>query len=157
MKQIVKSMMVALMMIATCTVAFAQPQGKKQRMSREQLAEVQAHHIAEQLAFSDDVTAKFVSVFCQQQQEIWALAPRLVRKSAATDEEQIQQRFDRSEKILAIRKKYYKEYSQFLTQAQIKRVYEIERQTMKCFAKKAKRLAKKSKTGRSKGYEATRL
>ena len=143
MKQIVKSMMVALMMIATCTVAFAQPQGKKQRMSREQLAEVQAHHIAEQLAFSDDVTAKFVSVFCQQQQEIWALGPRLVRKSAATDEEQIQQRFDRSEKILAIRKKYYKEYSQFLTQAQIKRVYEIERQTMKHFAKKAKRQAQK--------------
>ena len=143
MKQIVKSMMVALMMIATCTVAFAQPQGKKQRMSREQLAEVQAHHIAEQLAFSDDVTAKFVSVFCQQQQEIWALAPRLVRKSATTDEEQIQQRFDRSEKILAIRKKYYKVYSQFLTQAQIKRVYEIERQTMKRFAKKAKRQAQK--------------
>ena len=143
MKQIVKSMMVALMMIATCTVAFAQPQGKKQRMSREQLAEVQAHHIAEQLAFSDDVTAKFVSFFCQQQQEIWALAPRLVRKSATTDEEQIQQRFDRSEKILAIRKKYYKEYSQFLTQAQIKKVYEIERQTMKRFAKKAKRQAQK--------------
>ena len=143
MKQIVKSMMVALMMIATCTVAFAQPQGKKQRMSREQLAEVQAHHIAEQLAFSDDVTAKFVSVFCQQQQEIWALAPRLVRKSATTDEEQIQQRLDRSEKILAIRKKYYKEYSQFLTQAQIKKVYEIERQTMKRFAKKAKRQAQK--------------
>ena len=136
-------MMVALMMIATCTVAFAQPQGKKQRMSREQLAEVQAHHIAEQLAFSDDVTAKFVSVFCQQQQEIWALAPRLVRKSATTDEEQIQQRFDRSEKILAIRKKNYKENSQFLTQAQIKKVYEIERQTMKRFAKKAKRQAQK--------------
>ena len=143
MKQIVKSMMVALMMIATCTVAFAQPQGKKQRMSREQLAEVQAHHIAEQLAFSDDVTAKFVSVFCQQQQEIWALAPRLGRMAATTDEEQIQQRFDRSEKILAIRKKYYKEYSQFLTQAQIKKVYEIERQTMKRFAKKAKRQAQK--------------
>lgn len=143
MRQIVKSMMVALMVIATCTVAFAQPQGKKQRMSREQLAEVQAHHIAEQLAFSDDVTAKFVSVFCQQQQEIWALAPRLGRMATATDEEQIQQRFDRSEKILAIRKKYYKEYSQFLTQAQIKRVYEIERQTMKRFAKKAKRQAQK--------------
>ena len=143
MRQIVKSMMVALMMIATCTVAFAQPQGKKQRMSREQLAEVQARHIAEQLAFSDDVTAKFVSVFCQQQQEIWALAPRLGRMATATDEEQIQQRFDRGEKILAIRKKYYKEYSQFLTQAQIKRVYEIERQTMKRFAKKAKRQAQK--------------
>ena len=136
------------MMIATCTVAFAQPQGKqsqgkKQRMSREQLAEIQARHIAKQLAFDDELTSKFVSVFCQQQKEIWALGPRLGRMAAATDEEQIQQRFDRSEKILAIRKKYYKEYSQFLTQAQIKRVYEIERQTMKRFAKKAKRQAQK--------------
>lgn len=143
MRQIVKSMMVALMVIATCTVAFAQSQGKKQRMSREQLAEVQARHIADQLALNDELTSKFVSVFCQQQKEIWALGPRLGRKSATTDEEQIQQRFDRSEKILAIRKKYYKEYSQFLTQAQIKRVYEIERQTMKRFSKKAKRQAQK--------------
>lgn len=143
MRQIVKSMMVALMVIATCTATFAQSQGKKQRMSREQLAEVQARHIADQLALNDELTSKFVSVFCQQQKEIWALGPRLGRKSATTDEEQIQQRFDRSEKILAIRKKYYKEYSQFLTQAQIKRVYEIERQTMKRFSKKAKRQAQK--------------
>lgn len=143
MRQIVKSMMVALMVIATCTAAFAQSLGKKQRMSREQLAEVQARHIADQLALNDELTSKFVSVFCQQQKEIWALGPRLGRKSASTDEEQIQQRFDRSEKILAIRKKYYKEYSQFLTQAQIKRVYEIERQTMKRFSKKAKRQAQK--------------
>lgn len=143
MRQIVKSMMVALMVIATCTAAFAQSQRKKQRMSREQLAEVQARHIADQLALNDELTSKFVSVFCQQQKEIWALGPRLGRKSATTDEEQIQQRFDRSEKILAIRKKYYKEYSQFLTQAQIKRVYEIERQTMKRFSKKAKRQVQK--------------
>lgn len=136
-------MMVALMVIATCTAVFAQSQGKKQRMSREQLAEVQARHIADQLALNDELTSKFVSVFCQQQKEIWALGPRLGRKSATTDEEQIQLRFDRSEKILAIRKKYYKEYSQFLTQAQIKRVYEIERQTMKRFSKKAKRQAQK--------------
>lgn len=143
MRQIVKSMMVALMVIATCTAVFAQSQGKKQRMSREQLAEVQARHIADQLALNDELTSKFVSVFCQQQKEIWALGPRLGRKSATTDKEQIQLRFDRSEKILAIRKKYYKEYSQFLTQAQIKRVYEIERQTMKRFSKKAKRQAQK--------------
>lgn len=136
-------MMVALMVIATCTAVFAQSQGKKQRMSREQLAEVQARHIADQLALNDELTSKFVSVFCQQQKEIWALGPRLGRKSATTDKEQIQLRFDRSEKILAIRKKYYKEYSQFLTQAQIKRVYEIERQTMKRFSKKAKRQAQK--------------
>ena len=41
-----------------------------------------------------------------------------------------------SEKILDIRQKYYKKYSQFLTQQQIQRVYELERQMMKRFAQK---------------------
>ena len=43
-----------------------------------------------------------------------------------------------SEKILNIRQKYYKKYSQFLTQQQIQRVYELERQMMKRFAQKGK-------------------
>ena len=33
--------------------------------------------------------------------------------------------------MLDIRKKYYKEYSKFLTQNQIKRVYELEQQMKK--------------------------
>ena len=44
-----------------------------------------------------------------------------------------------SEKILNIRQKYYKKYSQFLTQQQIQRVYEIERQMMKRFAQRGSR------------------
>ena len=44
-----------------------------------------------------------------------------------------------SEKILNIRQKYYKKYSQFLTQQQIQRVYEIERQMKKRFAQKGLR------------------
>ena len=143
MKQIVKLLMVAIFATATCTMAFAQNQGKKQRMSREQLAEVQARHIAKKLALNDELTNKFVEVFTQQQKEIWALGPRIGRKAQATDEEQIQQRFERSEKILAIIKKYYKEFSQFLTQAQINRAYEIERQTMKHLSKKGKRQTNK--------------
>ena len=131
-------------MIATSAVAFAQPQSSKrqQRISREQLAEVQARHIAEQLALTEDVTEKFVTTYCQQQKEVWALGPKTGRKQTS-DEEQIQQRFDRSEKILAIRKKYYKEYSKFLTQAQIKRAYELERQMMKRLQQKGKRQPKK--------------
>ena len=43
-----------------------------------------------------------------------------------------------SEKILDIRQKYYKKYSQFLTQQQIQRVYEIEKNMMKRFAQHAK-------------------
>lgn len=41
-----------------------------------------------------------------------------------------------SEKILDIRQKYYKEYSKFMTQKQIQRVYEIEKNMMKRFAKR---------------------
>ena len=80
MKQIVKLLMVAIFATATCTMAFAQNQGKKQRMSREQLAEVQARHIAKKLALNDELTNKFVEVFSQQQKEIWALGPRIGRK-----------------------------------------------------------------------------
>lgn len=40
-------------------------------------------------------------------------------------------RFDRSQKILDLRKKYYAIYSTFLTQKQISRVYEIERDMMR--------------------------
>ena len=60
-------------------------------------------------------------------------------KSDAQTEQEIKQRFEMSEKILNIRQKYYKKYSQFLTQQQIQRVYEIERQMMKRFAQKGLR------------------
>ena len=43
----------------------------------------------------------------------------------------MKQRFDRSQKILDLRKKYYAIYSTFLTQKQISRVYEIERDMMR--------------------------
>ena len=60
-----------------------------------------------------------------------------------------------SEKILNIRQKYYKKYSQFLTQQQIQRVYEIERQMRKRFAQKGPRkggnYAGKPKSGRFQG------
>jgi subtilase family serine protease len=70
----------------------------------------------------------------KQQREIWALGPRAKRSksnSEAESEKAIQQRFTRSQKLLDIREKYYKEYSKFLTQKQIQRMYEIERQTMR--------------------------
>ena len=48
----------------------------------------------------------------------------------------IKDRFEHSEKILKIREKYYKEYSKFLTQKQIQRVYELEQKTMKRLGKR---------------------
>ncbi len=143
MKYIIRTFIIAIMMIASCTTVFAQQNTQKQRMSREQLAEVQAKHIAGELAFSDAVTEKFVKTFCDCQKEIWALGPRQrpdkQGMSEQENEERIKQRFAMSEKILNIRQKYYKEYSKFLSQAQIEKVYEQERKMMKRLANRGKR------------------
>ena len=53
--------------------------------------------------------------------------------------ERIKQRFAMSEKILNIRQKYYKEYSKFLTQTQIEKVYEQERKMMNRLAKRGQK------------------
>lgn len=145
MKSNVRTFVVAIMMIATCATAFAQQNttqrtGQKQRMSREQLAEVQAKHIANELAFSDAVTEKFVKTYCDCQKEIWAIGPRKrpnkQNASEQENEERIKQRFATSEKVLEIRQKYYKEYSKFLTQSQIEKVYEQEHKIMNRLAKR---------------------
>ena len=143
MKHIIRTFVIAIMMIASCATVFAQQNTQKQRMSREQLAEVQAKHIAGELAFSDAVTGKFVKTFCDCQKEIWALGPRprpgKQGMSEQENEERLKQRFAMSEKILNIRQKYYKEYSKFLTQAQIEKVYEQERKMMNRLANRGKR------------------
>ena len=143
MKHIIRTFVIAIMMIASCATVFAQQNTQKQRMSREQLAEVQAKHIAGELAFSDAVTGKFVKTFCDCQKEIWALGPRprpgKQGMSEQENEERLKQRFAMSEKILNIRQKYYKEYSKFLTQTQIEKVYEQERKMMKRLANRGKR------------------
>ena len=144
-------MMVVMMMTVTANVC-AQTPNQKQRLSREQLAEVQAKHIAHDLGLDDKTSSKFIDTYTQCQKEVWALGPRPRHKkgdvvSDAQTEQMIKQRFEMSEKILDIRQKYYKKYSQFLTQQQIQRVYEIERQMMKRFAQKGphKGMGKKGK------------
>ncbi len=155
MKQLIRTFAIAIMMIASCATVFAQQNtqqrhNQKQRMSREQLAEVQAKHIAGELAFSDEVTEKFVKTYCNCQKEIWALGPRQrPGKQGASEQEnedRIKQRFTMSEKILNIRQKYYKQYSKFLTQTQIEKVYEQERKMMHRLSKRG---AKKPATKRN--------
>lgn len=143
MEKIIRTLLLAVMMTACCVTTNAQDKGK-QRISREQLAETQARHIAQQLAFDDETTAKFVDTYSRCQKEVWSLAPRKrVGKGASKNdretEEVIEERFDRSQKLLDIRKKYYKEYSKFLTPKQIQRVYSIEKNMMKRLGKNANR------------------
>lgn len=129
MTRIIRTLLIVIMMVASNVVAIAQQPNRQQQVSREQLAEIEAKHIAHELAFSDAVSGKFVATYCNYKKDIWALGPRLRpnrrgRASEQDNEERIKQRFARSEKILNIRQKYYKEYSKFLTQTQIEKVYE---------------------------------
>ena len=130
MKNLLKINLMAVLLLLFCTIATAQD--PQQRMSREQLAEKQAKHIAHELAFDEATTQQFIETYCAYQQEVWALGPK--HKSQAENDEEaeqaIKERFERSQQILDLREKYYEEYSKFLTQKQIQRVYELERQAM---------------------------
>lgn len=128
-------LLVVALFAFTCS-ASAQKRKGGERLSRQELAEKQAKHIAEELALSSDVAEKFIATYMEYQKEVWTLSPRKGRQgncsmSDAQTDSVIQSRFDRSQKLLDIRKKYYAEYSKFLSAKQIDRVYELERQTMK--------------------------
>ena len=135
-------LMLAVLMLAS-VVAIAQ-NGDKQKMSREQLAETQAKHIASDEALAlDKITAeKFVNTYCEYQREIWALGPRIPKVTDDMTDAEVakitEQRFERSQKILVIREKYYKKYAEFLTAKQIERVYELERLMKRRMAKAKK-------------------
>ena len=134
MEKIIRTLLLAVTITACCATINAQNKDK-QRIPREQLA------------FDDETTAKFVDTYSRCQKEVWSLAPRkkVARGKAKTDaetEEAIEERFDRSQKLLDIRKKYYKEYSKYLTPKQIQRVYSIEKNMMKRLGKNADRRKK---------------
>lgn len=141
MKKMLSLALCAIMMAVCSTAVQAQTEkSKKQRISREELAEKQARHIAHELALDDATTQKYVDTYKACQQEVWALGPRVKRHQDNVTEAEAEQankaRFEQSEKILKIREKYYKEYSKFLTQKQIERAYELERKSMNRLAKR---------------------
>ncbi len=140
----------AILMMALCSVSANAQSNQHQRMSREQFAEAQANYIARQLALDDATANKFVSAYRDFQKELWALGPRAKqnRKGGNTDDQAqqaITDRFERSQKILALREKYYKRYSTFLSQKQIQRVYELERQMMRRLSQKGEKGARGGK------------
>lgn len=134
MKQTIKLMMV--LFIAICASAQGFAQNADRRMNREELAATQARHIAKQLTLNEATTRRFIDTYCACQQEIWTLAPGQQRSADAAAK--IENRFDRSQKILDIRRKYYAEYSKFLTPEQIDKVYRIEKRMMNRLVKKHK-------------------
>ena len=134
MKTIFRTIIAASLALLMSMTLSAQPDGK--RLSREELAVKQAEHISTELAFDDATAKKFKETYCDFYKELWALGPGLGKQQSENpSEEDMKQRFERSQKILDLRKKYYDTYSTFLTQKQISRVYEIERDMMRHLAR----------------------
>ena len=163
MKKVFNILLTAILMMAFSTAVSAQEndaqKSKKQRMSREQMAEMQAKHIARQLALDDATSQKFIETFSAYQKEVWSLRPQGKqhgkKKSEMTDaevEKSIKDQFDHSQKILTLRQNYYKKYSKFLTPKQIQRVYELEKQSMNRLSKRGRgNAAGRPKAGRPNG------
>lgn len=140
MKTFVKIMLVAIMVMAATGQALAQPkQDKSKHVDHEKFAEMQARHISDEMAFDDATTKRFVDTYVKCQKDIWAARPPRRHDDKPSNEpkteeqigKNIQQRFEHSQKILDIREKYYKEYSKFLSQKQIERVYQLEQKMMR--------------------------
>lgn len=157
MKACMQTLLAALVLTAFCSPALAQDNlqrrnrpnhaPREQRLNRTQMAEIQAKYIAQEIALDDQTSQRFVKTFCEFQQEIWALRTARPKKRGEnlTEEEaqeMLKHRFTHSRQILDLREKYYNLYSQFLTQKQILRVYQLEKRTMKHLTK---RHANKSK------------
>ena len=152
MNKMISTMVIAIAMLFTSINMSAQS-NNQQRLSREELAEKQARHIAHELALDDATTQKYVATYKAYQQEVWALGPRVKRHQANASEAEAEQankaRMEQSQKILDLREKYYKAYSKFLTQRQIERAYELERKSMN-------RLARHHRQGNSTGTSSHR-
>lgn len=137
---------IRLLLLAVALTAFSgtvSAQSNKQRLTREQLAEVQAKHIAKEMAMDEATSQRFIETFCQFQRDIWALGSRPKQPNKQMTDKETEQvlkaRFAHSQKILDLRQKYYAIYSEFLTQKQIQRVYELERQMMERLSKRSRR------------------
>ena len=134
MNTIIKNSLMAIAAILM-SISLSAQDNSRRIISREELAVKQAEHISEALAFDKATSEKFKETYCSFQKELWALGPdHGKQRSANPSEEEMRQRFERSQKILDLRKKYYDIYSSFLTPKQISRVYEIERDMMRRLA-----------------------
>lgn len=129
MKRLFQNILIAIMIMVSGTSVMAQT-GNRQKLSREDLAVKQAQYIARELALDESTSNKYVETYCQYQHDLWNMGPR---KSLTTE-----QRLDRSQQILDLRKKYYKNYKAFLTDRQIDQAYRLEKRLLNRMKDKSK-------------------
>lgn len=147
-----------------------QPSQKK-RLSPELLTEQRANRMAHELALDDATAQRFVETYCRYHAERRALNPERGEKKEGVKKEEMkkgdakkcnatkceprrseaeckqhnEQCLERDQKLLDLRKKYYSEYSKFLTQKQIDRIYQMEKKHKKPMGEKRQRPMEKKK------------
>ena len=133
-----------IIVIVVAMAAFTFPMTARQNRARkpvshEQLIEKQAKQIAKRLDLSPETSEKFISTYKNCHKELRAVKPQQAghsdnQISEARADSIIKARFDNSQRILDIRRKYYAEYCKFLKPTQIQRVYEMESRISKRLA-----------------------
>ena len=118
MKKFFQIILIALT-ILVCGMSASAQTSSGQRLSREELAVQQAKYIAKELALDGATTQKYVDTYGQYQQELWSLGPR---RELTTE-----QRLERSQQILDLRKRYNAIYRGFLSEQQLDKAYKIEK------------------------------
>lgn len=128
------------MLLAVAGMPTLSAQSKQQRLTREQLAEKQADMFIRRMTLTDEQNKKFRETYLRLQKEVWELNERSAKfrrqmkeakdkmDSEQAARERLEQRFDRSRQLLDLREKFYKEYSSFMTQKEVQRYYELEKQ-----------------------------
>ena len=141
-------------------------QGKRERkrMTMEQMVDMQAIKIANDLGLDDKTTAKFVDVYKKymteqnevrkeypfgfktnvnpEKRKVKDVAEVKMKMQVPTDadvDKMMRDRFKQSRKMLDIREKYYDEFRQFLTPKQVQRVYDQDQMNHEKFHKEMDR------------------
>ena len=107
----------------------------RQNLTPEQRLEQRAQRMAKGLVLDSDTAQKFIPIYVQYSKDLREVAtkfPPVVKgNDAIPSEDEIKQdienSFKRSEETLRIRKDYYAKFSKVLTQAQIRKMYSMER------------------------------
>lgn len=153
-------LLAALLMGSQMTLSAQNKENKqrKQRPNPEQLVKMQTDRMVKALMLDDATSAKFTPVYEKYLNELRECRmmnhkPRVKRdvpqgteandaaeaqKPQMTDAEiakQIKDQFAQSRKMLDIREKYYNDFSKILSQKQIMKIYQMERNNAEKFKK----------------------
>lgn len=131
-----------ILLIGFATQANAQTAKRgaaRQKMSVEKRDSLQCQRMANELMLNDATMAKFTPLYMNYLTElrnVWGSDKKADKKrdfgamKERTDAEiykSMEDRFTKSQKVLDIRTKYYKEFKRFLTAKQVEKIYQSKR------------------------------